>query len=80
MANELGTTAKYRHSAAIVPTVARLYLVETATPGVFDWSETSGTNAVLAETATAGVYDWTETPGAAAVGTMYLIGTAGRIY
>ena len=54
-------------------------IVETETPGVFEFVEAAEGDAVIEETATAGVYEVTDAPGAGAKARAVAVGTTGLI-
>lgn len=54
-------------------------IVETDTPGVFEFVEAAGGDAVIEETATAGVYEVTDAPGAGAKARAVAVGAIGLI-
>lgn len=79
MANITAPSASWENRTR-APAAAPLAIVETATPGVYEFVDTGvATEAVIEETATAGMYEITDTPGAGARATPILYGGVGIV-
>lgn len=72
--SSFAVSAPVRPRRPIGPLIVRLYLVETATPGHFELSETGPEDEAVIEQVSPGVYETTDSPGAGARAAPFLIG------